>query len=248
MKALFTGMNGTVAPAVASYFKEKGHEIVIYDRDKVSTTHSDQIEAFIEQNQIDILLHFAMGSYEWTSMLATICKKRSITFVYISTVSVFSNNNRGPHSIHSIPDATDEYGAYKRKSEQLVIENYPKAYIIRLGWQIGKGRGKNQMIDYLYQQMDQQGFISASSLWYPSVSFLEDTAKAVHQIITQLPPDLYHVNSNESFSFYEIVTRLRSIYPEFIVRENHEFNADHRMIDDRVSIKSLKDILKVSLI
>jgi len=244
MKALFTGMNGTVAPAVAAYFKEKGHEMIIYDREKVSTTHVDQVESFIKQEHIDVLLHFAMGSYEWTTMLAKICKALSIKFVFISTVSVFSNNQRGPYTIDSIPDATDEYGAYKRKSELLVIENNPDAYIIRLGWQIGKGRGKNQMIDYLYQQMDKQGYISASSLWYPSVSFLEDSAEAVHQITTQLPPNLYHVNSNESLTFYEIVTRLRSLYPEFIVRENQEFDADHRMVDDRVMIRKLKEVFK----
>lgn len=245
MKALFTGMNGTVAPVVAAYFKEKGHEMIIYDRDKVSTTHFDQVESFIRQEDIDVLLHFAMGSYEWTSMLAKICKSLSIKFVFISTVSVFSNNQRGPYTIDSIPDATDEYGLYKRNSEALVISNNPQAYIIRLGWQIGQSRGKNQMIEYLYQQMDKQGYISASSKWYPSVSFLEDTASAIYQIIKTLPTGLYHVNSNVSSTFFEIVTQLRSLHPEFVIHENQEFDADHRMVDDRVNIRTLDEIFLI---
>lgn len=242
MKALFTGMNGTVAPAVATYFKEKGYEIISYDRNSISTINVDEIDQFIQKAKIDMLLHFAMGSFEWTAMLATVCKKRSIPFVFISTVSVFSNQNRGPYTVDSIPDASDEYGSYKRKSEQIVMLNNPQAYIIRLGWQIGNSRGKNQMIDFLYQQMDKQGFISASSLWYPSVSFLEDSASAIYQIIKNLPAGLYHVNSNESYTFFDIVTRLTRIYPEFVVKENKEFDADHRMVDGRVHIKTLKDI------
>jgi dTDP-4-dehydrorhamnose reductase len=244
MKAIFTGMNGTVAPPVATYFQEKGFEIIAYNRDKVSITNKEEIEKFVLECKADLFLHFAMGSYDWTSMLAMICKNLGIPFVYISTVSVFSNDQRGPYRIDSIPDANDDYGLYKRESERHVLTYNPDAYIIRLGWQIGLGKGKNQMIDYLYKQMDDQGFISASSLWYPSVSFLTDSAQAIYQIIHDLPSGLYQVNSNESYTFYEIVTYLRQYHLEFIVRENKDFDADHRMIDDRVKIRKLSEIFK----
>lgn len=244
MKAIFTGMNGTVAPPVAHYFQEKGFDIIVYNRDKVSTHHKDEIEKFILDSKADLFLHFAMGSYDWTSMLAMICYKHQIPFVFISTVSVFSNDQRGPYRVDSIPDAKDEYGLYKRESERHVLAYNPNAYIIRLGWQIGLGKGKNQMIDYLYKQMEDQGFISASSLWYPSVSFLTDSAQTIFQITNELPSGLYQVNSNESYTFFEIVTYLQAFYPEFVVLENKDFNADHRMIDDRVKIRKLSEIFK----
>jgi dTDP-4-dehydrorhamnose reductase len=157
---------------------------------------------------------------------------------------VFSNDQRGPYHIDSIPDAKDDYGLYKRESERQVLDYNPNAYIIRLGWQIGLGKGKNQMIDYLYKQMDDHGFISASSLWYPSVSFLTDTAQAIFQITNELSSGLYQVNSNESYTFFEIVTYLKQFYPDFIVRENKDFNTDHRMIDYRVKIAKLSEIFK----
>jgi dTDP-4-dehydrorhamnose reductase len=242
MKALFTGMNGTVAPPVATYFKEHGFDIVHYDRNKVSTHDKDEIELFILEQKIDLLLHFAMGSYDWTSILAILCKKHHIPFVFISTVSVFSNDQRGPYLVDSTPDAKDDYGLYKRESERLVRENNKEAYIIRLGWQIGLGKGKNQMIDFLFKQMEDQGFISASSLWYPSASFLTDSAQAIYQVTQELPPALYQINSNESYTFFEIVTYLSQFYPEFVIKENKDFNADHRMIDDRVKIRKLAEI------
>jgi len=243
MRVILTGMNGTVAPPVADYFAKQGFDIITYDRDRISTENSDEIEDFLQKQKADLFLHFAMGSYQWTSILASLCYKLNISFAFISTVSVFSNQHRGPFTVDDIPDAQDDYGFYKRESERLVKQYNTHAYIIRLGWQIGVGKGKNQMIDYLYKQMEQQGFISASSLWYPSVSFLSDTAKAIYQITQKLPVGLYHVNSNESHTFYEIVTYLKNIYPEFIVKESKEFNADHRMIDHRVDIRKLSEII-----
>ncbi len=242
MKAIFTGMNGTVAPFVANYFSEKGYEVIAYDRNIVSTENEREIEPFILRHQPKILLHFAMGSIEWTKNLSLICSKKQIEFVYISTVSVFSNENRGPHTIDSIPDADDDYGRYKRMSESVVLNNHTSPYIIRLGWQIGYGKGQNQMIDFLYRKMAEEGEIKASSLWYPATSFLQDTASAIYQIVHELKPGLYHVNSNDQYTYYEIVQYLSKIYAELTVVETKDFNADHRMIDERVKIRKLSEI------
>jgi len=245
MKTIFTGMNGTVAPAVASYFTLQGVEVISYNREKISTLNQDEIEAFIKEQKINMFFHFAMGSYDWTSMLAIVCKKLEIPFVFISTVSVFASDRKGPYTIDMIPDANDDYGLYKRESERLVTLYNPNAYIIRLGWQIGNSKGKNQMIDFLYKQMDEYGFIKASSLWYPSVSFLDDSAKAIYHITQELDPSLYHVNSNNSYTFFEIVNFLKTLYPEFIIKESTDFVADHRMIDDRVKIRTLDEIFSI---
>ncbi len=244
MIAIFTGMNGTVAPVVANYFSEHGYQIVSYDRNRVSTENKEEIERFILETKPMFLLHFAMGSPDWTKLLSMICSKHQIQFVYISTVSVFSNENRGPHSIQSIPDAEDDYGRYKRLSESIVMKNHSNPYIIRLGWQIGYGKGQNQMIDFLYRKMAEEGEIKASSLWYPATSFLKDTAAAIYQIIHELNPGLYHINSNDQYTFYDIAKQLSKQYPEFIVVETKDFSADHRMIDDRAKIRKLSEIFK----
>lgn len=242
MKVIITGMNGTVAPVVADYFHKNNYQIIPYDRTVVSTENEKEIEAFILEHQPKFLLHFAMGSIEWTKNLSMICSKKQIKFVYISTVSVFSNENRGPHTIDSIPDAEDDYGRYKRMSESVVLNNHTSPYIIRLGWQIGYGKGQNQMIDFLYRKMAEEGEIKASSLWYPATSFLQDTASAIYQIVHELIPGLYHINSNDQYTYYEIVKYLSKIYTELIVVETKDFNADHRMIDERVKIRKLSEI------
>lgn len=242
-KAIFTGMHGTVAPVVAKTFESYGITTITYDRELVPVDQPQVIENFLLTHQPDILLHFAMGSPEWAKTLANLCAELNIVFVYISTVSVYDAKTAGPYAVNTIADAKDQYGSYKRQSEILVLEANPLSYILRLSWQIGDAPGSNQMIDFLKKEMDQKGVIFASSKWYPSVTFITDTADMIYYIVTTQSPDLYLLNSNDQYSFYDIVTHLKTIHPWIDVKESQDFVADMRMIDDRVPIRKLSSYI-----
>ncbi len=242
-KAIFTGMHGTVAPVVAKTFESHDFDIITYDRELVPVDQPQVIENFLLTHQPDIFLHFAMGSPEWAKTLALLCMHLNIVFVYISTVSVYDAKITGPYTVDTIADAQDSYGSYKRNCEKLVLDTNPKSYILRLSWQIGKEPGSNQMIDYLKKEMDQKGAVTASSKWFPSATFITDTAEAIYHIVTRFSPDLYLLNSNDRYSFYDIVNYLKTIHPWIEVKESQDFNADMRMIDDRVPIKKLSNYI-----
>lgn len=239
MNVLISGLHGTVAPYVSAVFKKNKHHVFAYDREVLSIDNDQEITAFLETNHIDLVIHLAMGSVDWTKRLASITHTLDIGFIYISTVSVFSNNQIGPHDIHKEPLPDEDYGKYKRESELVVKAMHPLAKTIRLGWQIGYQDGQNQMLSFIYKAMRENGFISASSLWYPSCSFLEDSALAIYHISFMSEPGIYHVNSNKNLSFYDICVLLSKKFPHIIVKENQDFVADHRMIDARVNIKTL---------
>jgi dTDP-4-dehydrorhamnose reductase len=241
VKAIFTGLNGTVAPEVAKYFRLKKVEVIQYDRNVIPVDNEFEIESFLRLHQPDLFIHFAMGTPEWAGLLAKITKKLKIKFVYISTVSVYSGKSKGPITLSTIPDAEDNYGKYKRISEGSVLENNKDSYILRIGWQIGMKPGTNNMIDYLYKEMDKNGFITASSQWYPSCSFMEDTAIGIFDAVCNHPNGVYLINSNDSYSFHEIVSNLSKIHPIFKVVEQKDFIQDIRMIDERIHIKKLSD-------
>lgn len=239
MKAIITGMSGTVAPVVANLFKANGYEIVAYDRYITPIDDKVAIEAFIKKENPRIVLHLALGSQTWSSMLAEITKSLDIAFVYISTVSVFGNNQKGPFVVSDAPMPSDDYGKYKKASEDVVLKANPNSYIIRIGWQIGDAAGSNNMIDFFQKQMDESGFIKASSNFYPSCSFMPDTASAIYDIITNHQPGLYLVNSNHTYSLYEIATFLKTLHPLFKIEEDLTFKYDNRMFDARVDVKRL---------
>ncbi|MFA7417017.1 MAG: hypothetical protein WCZ19_00605, partial [Acholeplasma sp.] len=132
------------------------------------------------------------------------------------------------------------------EGEKATEENHKNPYIIRLGWQIGYEKTNNQMLQFLYEKMRVDGVIKASCLWYPSTSFIKDTAQAIHQIVSCLDPGIYHVNSNDQYSYFDIVTYLTTLYPDLKVLKTKDFKADHRMIDDRVSIRKFSEVLPQS--
>ncbi|WP_312651932.1 sugar nucleotide-binding protein [Proteiniclasticum sp.] len=240
MKAIVTGMNGTVAPYVYHELMRRDIEVYIWDRRKNSIDSEEAVFHYIESIQPDLFFHIATGPVEWVEHIAKATQELKIKLLYTSSVSVFSENGTGPYTAESIPDAEDDYGRYKIEGENAVSSGNPHAVIARLGWQIGSSSGSNNMFDFLVKAQNEKGFIEASSKWYPSCSFLEDTAQALVDAALDLPSGTYLLNSNTKYSFLEIVKHLRNQHGiEWDIRETTTFIRDDRMFDDRAEIRKL---------
>lgn len=243
MKVILTGLNGTVAPWISKHYTTNGYEVIPYDREVVPVDHYEAILRFIEQHDPRVVIHCALGPVEWAEMLAKICYMLQITFVYISTVSVYGNHQKGPFVVTDVAEPTDDYGKYKKDCEDRCLAINPKTYVLRLGWQIGYDEYQNQMLNYIHQAMKKDGVCTLSSRFYPSVSFLEDTAAAIYQVVLNLPPSLYLVNSNHQYSLYEIGLYLKRLHPLIKIKEDTQFQLDNRMFDVRVPIKKLSQLI-----
>lgn len=240
MKAIFTGTGGTGAPVVASYYSTCGYIVEGYDRDLVPVDDEKKIETFLDEAAPDVFLHFATGPVDWTRMLAELCKKKDIRFIFISSVSVFGKHQKGPFKKEDKPEPDSDYGKYKLESEQKAHAANDKTTTIRLGWQIGvEPSSGNEMLAQLKKEMDDNGVVKASTNFYPSVSFMEETAKAVYEIM-DMDPDIYLVNSNKNHSYYDIVNLLKDSHPFIEVTPTDEPDLDNRMIDERVPVAYFK--------
>lgn len=240
MRALLTGMNGTVAPVVSEAFRKKGYEVIGYDRSVISTEDEKEIRAFLKQTAPDVLLHFAMGSNDWTGKLASLTREMNIRYVYISSVSVFGANQDAPFTKDMPPKPDDAYGHYKVEGEKASKEANPKTYIARLSWQIGHDRHNNHMVAQLYEEMSEKGVIEASDAFYPSAAFMEDTASGLIQMLEH-PPGTYHLNTNHTLSFHDIVSNLKTLHPTFKLKKKSEPAIDVRMKDDTLDMPLLEE-------
>lgn len=240
MKALITGMKGTVAPAVAGFFSAKGYDIVAWDRKMIPVDNYPLMRYFIESVRPDVLIHCAMGSPEWAEFLALVSSGLKIKFLFTSTASVFTGSGTGPYTPDSVPDSTEDYGRYKVECEKRIRAVNAEALIVRLGWQIGQRAGSNNMIDFIEKKMSESGSVHASGIWYPSCSFLEDTAEALYSIIRKKPAGTYLLNGNRSYSFYQIVSALNKKHGgKWNVVFDNSFSKDDRMFDRRVKISGI---------
>lgn len=239
MRAIVTGSHGAVAPFIIKELESRGIEVAIFDRTKVDILDYYAVDNFIKQVNPDLFFHVATGDLRWISNIVRSCSDLGAKVIFISTVSVFSEHGTGPYTIDSVPDANDGYGIYKQQGEKIVKE-YGNHLTARLGWQIGFEEGSNNMLDFLIKQHRNRGFIGASSKWYPSCSFLPDTAKTVVDLaLTER--GLYQINGNDKYNFYEIACGLNKKFNmNWDVRVEDSFARDDRMIDDRVSIKKIE--------
>lgn len=238
MRAIVSGSHGCVAPFVIEELQSRNIEVVIFDRTKTDITDYQQVYNFIKQSRADIFFHIATGDLKWLQYIVDSARQLNTKVVYTSSVSVFSEQSSGPYTVDSLPNATDDYGKYKREGEQIAAQ-YDNCLIARLGWQIGYTENSNNMLDFLIKQHRQKGYIEASDLWYPSCSFLKDTAKTLVDLAMD-KTGLYQLNSNDKYTFYQIVNGLNKQFGmNWDVRKVNSFGRDDRMIDTRVNIAKL---------
>ena len=248
MKAIITGLNGAVGTALKAQLVAGGHLVVGWDRTAVLPNDLNAADQFLQATHPDVLFHLAVASQptgqenegwrinvEWPTQLAGLCRQRNIRFVFTSSVMVFTDDALGPFTPESVPDAREGYGYEKLTAEQQVRAANPEAVIARLGWQIGEAPGSNNMIDFLARQ----DVVRASEKWFPACSFLADTAVAL-QTLAYAAPDLYLLDSNDRWNFYQIATALNDLHGNpWRIEKTADFIYDQRMRDPRTNMPSL---------
>lgn len=242
MKILVTGLNGTLAPVVADHLTQQGHSIISWDRQHIDPDNNDAAISYLNQQQPDAIYHLAMGSVEWTRMLANYAADQQIPFIFTSTAMVFDQLPNGPHHVEDDCTAKDEYGRYKIECEQAIQAVNPSAIMVRIGWQIHPEGGGNNMLQALRDLMRNHGVIKASVKWLPATSFMRDTAQLLYQLHQAAQPGLYQADSNRNtaWNFYQLVQALRDKYNEdWLIEATDDYVHDQRLIDPRIHIADL---------
>lgn len=246
MRYLLTGMNGTVAPALAAVLRAAGGEVVAWDRSAHPTESEDAVRGFIDRTGPDWVCHVATGAPSWAEWIARACADRGTPLLWTSTVSIYADETPAPLGVDAPALASDDYGRYKAQTEQRVRAACPGALVPRLGWQVGAAPGSNTMTDFLFRAAKQNaGVIRASGAWVPSAAWLDDTARAMAGLMHAGASGPYQLEGNASgMTFFELVTALaRRLDTGWTVIRTEEPRLDRRMHDPRVAMGQLRERL-----
>jgi dTDP-4-dehydrorhamnose reductase len=242
MKALITGMHGTVAPVLAAELQHHGHQVIAWDREQVPIDKLDAIRQFVGEQQPDWFCHIATGSPDWAEAIAGVCAEQQIPLLFTSSVSVFGPEQRAPLTPDLMPAPTDDYGRYKRECEERMAAAHDQIIIARLAWQIGDEPGSNTMVQYIDQQVREQGQLLASTNWYPACAFLADTAAELYRLMSDAQPGMYHLDGNPGLSFYEIACGLKTAQRrDWAIIPTDAPVFDNRMRDQRIAIRPITE-------
>jgi dTDP-4-dehydrorhamnose reductase len=244
MKAIVTGMNGTVAPVLGNILRARGISVIPWNRATTPIDDPVRVESFIVEQQPEWFFHIGMGSPLWAQGIAETCRDRGIKMLFTSSVSVFSESAKGPFAPDTVPDGQDDYARYKVECEQRVRAANADAIIARLGWQIGERPGSNNMVDYLYRTMTEKGQVEASATWLVSCAFIQDTADALYRLMRDHDGGLYHLEGNPGWTFHEVVSALNDAHGRsWNIVSVEGPPRDNRMVDDRIRVRPIQERL-----
>ena len=211
MRALVTGLGGTVAPVVADALRAAGADVVGWDRGRDAPSSREAVAAVIAREAPAAVLHVATGPEAWAGWIAEACQAQGRRLLFTSSASVFAPRPPGsaPIPASTPPDATDDYGRYKRRAEALVRGACPGALVPRLAWQIGPSPGTNTFDQWLERACEAHGTLRLSTRWTPALAWLADTAGALVRLLDERASGLVHLDANPGLSVYDVARRLR---------------------------------------
>jgi dTDP-4-dehydrorhamnose reductase len=218
-------------------------EVIAWDRTQVPPQDAPAARLWLRENRPDAIAHLAVGSVEWAGLLAAYATEHSIPLLFTSSAMVFHHQPDGPHRPDDERNAQDDYGRYKRESEDAIRASCPPACIARIGWQIDPQHPGNNMLAALDRQQAQDGRIRASEVWRPACSFMEDTAAALAGLLLEPVPGIVHLDSNadEGHDFATIVAALQQAFQrhDWIIEPTRDYLHDQRLIGGAASLPPL---------
>ncbi len=135
--------------------------------------------------------------------LATLCAKRNIHFVHISTDSVFDGTREGAYTEEDEPSPPGTYSQTKLDGERVVEQVNPQAIIARVnfyGWSLGTKRSLAEFfVNNLREGQSVNGFTDV--IFCPML--VNDTARLLLEMLQKGLSGLYHVVGTQAMSKYQ---------------------------------------------
>ena len=150
MKILVTGGNGQLGTALRLASAESRHCFVFTDVEEVDITSADALEAFFEQEKVDVVVNCAaytavdlaeeneaqadLINHRAVALLAEACKRHNATLIHISTDYIFSGEADAPYTEECVPAPRNAYGRTKLSGERAIVESGCRYIILRTAW------------------------------------------------------------------------------------------------------------------
>jgi dTDP-4-dehydrorhamnose reductase len=180
------------------------------------------IKAAFDDTQPDLLLHLAaetsleasdadpdhafLTNTVATKYLALECRNRDVPMVFISTAGVFDGEKDGAYTEFDQPNPLNTYGATKYEAEKIVSSLLDRWYIIRAGWMVGGGQGKDhKFVSRILEQVREgQTTIYAVGDKYGTPTYTYDFGRCLLDLLDSDLYGLYHMACEGDGNRYDI--------------------------------------------
>jgi len=218
---LVTGSKGQVGSELQALKNDYNYNFFFTDRNSLDITNKKEIENFIQENSINIIINAAAYTavdkaeedienadkvnHLGTKYLAEIAKEKNIKLIHISTDYVFNGENFKPYTEDDTTNPNGVYGTTKLAGEDAMKTINPKdSIIIRTSW-VYSSFGANfvKTMLRLGKERDSLGVI------YDQVgtpTYARDLAKSILDILPNINNDkveIYNYSNEGVLSWYD---------------------------------------------
>ncbi|WP_119072587.1 dTDP-4-dehydrorhamnose reductase [Aggregatilinea lenta] len=212
MRILITGAKGTLGRALVAGL-QSNHEVTGEDVDNLDVTDSPRVEAWIGDNQPDLVVHcaaltavdycaenpdeaLAVNGYG-TQSVALACQKHNAALLYVSTNEVFDGLTDRQYLEYDTPAPGNPYAYSKWVGEQIVRDLVRQHTIVRTSWLFAHG-GKN-FVQTILRLAEQNVPLRVVTNEVSSPTYTSDLAAAICQLIQTGRYGIYHL-VNEGYT------------------------------------------------
>lgn len=217
MKMWILGAKGQLGAALIHHCSKNKIPFVASDREQADITLLNQLKQLAEKNQCTHVINCAaytnvdLAEKESTKAhlvnaigpenLGVIGKEFNLKIVHVSTDYVFDGQKGEPYTETDLPHPLGVYGKTKLKGEELLIETFPKACIVRSSWIFGQSN-KN-FISSIFSLLKNQEKVRVVSDQINRATYYRDLAKVLIEISDQ--KGIFHFANEKPLSRYQIV-------------------------------------------
>jgi len=221
MKLLVTGVKGQLGYDIVNECKKRNIETIGVDIDEMDITDAKKVKKVIKESNVDAIIHCsaytAVDKAEDTIELCRdvnkngtihivqVCEELDIPIMYFSTDYVFSGEGEVAWKEYDQRTPLNIYGLTKYEAE-LVVENYPKHFIIRISWAFGIN-GHN-FIKTMLRLGNERDEVSVVNDQIGSPTYTKDLARLVVDMIQTDKYGTYHASNEGYCSWFDFASEI----------------------------------------
>ncbi|NDL65644.1 SDR family oxidoreductase [Acerihabitans arboris] len=229
-KIFLTGGTGMLGTYVTSTLNDYGYEAIVADRSRFDLANHKAIYDYVKEARPDVILHFAaetdvdlcereparagICNHLATEQIAKAAQACGAWLLYISSSNVFGAEGKISYNELDIPQPTNYYGRSKLNGEDAVRANCPDNHLIlRAGWMIGGGPGKDhKFVGKIIQQIkDGATELKAVSDRLGSLTSAGQLSDFIIKAMANRQTGTYHFASHGTISRFDIARAIGEI-------------------------------------
>jgi len=231
MKTIITGAGGLVGGALLRRLPASGRDVLAPRRADLDVTDGAAVERLVKAERPGLVVNCTVlgvdecerdpeaahaVNVEAPRSLAAACAGVGAGFLHFSTNYVFDGEGGRLYTEEDEPRPSNVYGRTKAEGERAALEANPKSVVVRTSWVFGAG--KSSFLSTAHRELRAGRRVRAIKDTWASVTYVEDLAARVEEILARRARGLLHV-VNEGVCTYEEFAREAARLAGLDVRE-----------------------------